>query len=429
MKNKVIAVIAIIAVVCVSWLVVITSSSSREEQIVELKKQIEANKEVKTYKNTLPLYKELIKLEPEKVEWYSGLADTYMEIEQYGEYKKMCEQMITLFPDNKIGYLRIIKFYAETGKDNLVIQTYNEAPEAIKADKEFLEIYKKSEWKYRFVSRAYNSIGICAGGTYVIESNGVYGYKSKDLSSEIEPKFTVARPFIEDYAAVKKDNEWYFIDRVGDRVLATKEKLEDLHSLSGGFSVAKIGGKYGYIDSSFKKYSFEYQDATSFYNGVAAVKKNGKWGLINSNFEAITSFEYDDVVRDDANVCSRKGRIFMLKGKSYHMINVEGKAVTKDTFEDARLFYSDYTAVKKGGKWGFIDDAGKTAIEFKYDEAASFASGIATVKRGDQWGCVDKNGKVILEFDYQDARITADNGVVVLKVGKAYRFVKFIKFD
>ena len=429
MKNKIIAVIAIIAVVCIAWVVVLTSSTSQKDRVAELKQQIEANIEVKTYKNTLPIYEELISLDPENIEWYVGLADAYIEIEQYGEYKKMCEQIASLFPDNKIGYLRLIKYYAEVGKDRNVIQTYNAAPEAVKADQEFVAVYQNSEWKYKFVSKGYSSIGTCTGDTYVIEYNGVYGYKGKDISGEIEPQFTMARPFIEDYAAVYKNEEWYFIDGAGDRVLATKEELEDLYSLSEGFAVAKIGGKYGYIDSEFTHYSFEYEDATSFYNGVAAVKKNGKWGLINRNFEAVTSFDYDDVVRDDGNICSRKGVVFLLKGQSYNMIGLDGKQIISDTFEDAHLFYSDYAAVKKGGKWGFIDRDGNTVIDFQYDDASSFASGIAAVKQGEQWGCIDINGKVLLDTDYGHTMITSDNGVVVLKVGELYRFVQFIKFD
>ena len=119
----------------------------------------------------------------------------------------------------------------------------------------------------------------------------------------------------------------------------------------------------------------------------------------------------------------------MLKGQSYHMIDMDGKKITNDTFDGAQLFYSDYAAVKKGDKWGFIDRDGKTVIEFKFEEASSFASGIAAVKRGEQWGCIDKNGKVILDSDYGHAMITSDNGVVVLKVGELYRFVQFIKFD
>lgn len=429
MKNKVIAVIIIIAVVCIAWVAVLSTTSSQKNRVEELVQQIEANIEVKTYKNTIPMYEELIELEPENINWYIGLADAYLKIEQYGNYKKQCEQVVSLFPNDKIGHLRLIKYYAEVGKDSYVIQTYNAAPDSVKADKEFLSVYQQSEWKYRFVSKGYSSIGTCTGDTYVIEYNGVFGYKSKNVSGEIEPEFTVARPFIEDYAAVNKDDEWYFIDGAGDRVLATKEKIEDLYSLSEGYAVAKMNGKYGYIDSAFKQYSFEYEDATSFYNGVAAVKKDGKWGLINRDFKAITSFEYDDVVRDDANICSRKGVIFMLKDKAYHMIDMDGKKITNDTFDGAQLFYSDYAAVKKGDKWGFIDRDGKTVIDFKFEEASSFASGIAAVKQGEQWGCIDKKGKVILESDYGYAMVTSDNGVVVLKVGELYRFVQFIKFD
>lgn len=429
MRNKIIAVIAIVIVVCIAWMVELNTSNSRQNHVEELVQQINANIEVKTYKNTLPMYEELIKLEPDNIDWYIGLADAYLEVDQYGNYKKQCELMATLFPENKIGHLRLIKYYAEVGKDNYVIQTYNNAPDSVKSDDEFQAVYQESEWKYRFVSKGYSSIGTCTGDTYVIEYNGVYGYKSKDISGEITPKFDVARPFIEDYAAVNKDGEWYFIDGSGDRVLATKKRLDDLYSISEGFAVAKIDGNYGYIDPTFNQYSFEYEDATSFYNGVAAVKKDGKWGLINRRFESIAPFEYDDVVRDDANICSRKGVIFLKKNQSYYMIGMDGKKIINDKFDGAHLFYSDYAAVKKGDKWGFIDRDGKTVIDFKFDDASSYASGIAAVKQGDQWGCIDKSGKVLLDSDYGHAMITSDNGVVVLKIGELYRFVQFLKFD
>lgn len=115
MKNKVIAVIAIIAVVCIAWVVVLSTSSSQGNRVEELVQQIEANIEVKTHKNTIPMYEELIELEPENINWYIGLADAYLEIEQYGNYKKQCEQVVSLFPNDKIGHLRLIKYYAEVG--------------------------------------------------------------------------------------------------------------------------------------------------------------------------------------------------------------------------------------------------------------------------------------------------------------------------
>lgn len=399
------------------------------KRINELVQQINANIEVKTYKNTLVMYEELIELEPNNVKWYVGLADAYRMLGQSSKYKKMCKEIVEVFPNEKTGYLMLIKLYAANGKDRYVISTYNSAPTVVQNDEDFLSIYQESEWVYRYRDSRYNSISDCSKGCYVFERNGLYGYKKNNFTSTISAKFTVARPFIEDYAAVYKDNEWYFIDTAGYRVLATKEKLEDLYSLSQGYAVAKINGKYGYIDSSFNKYTFELEDATSFYNGVAAVKKNGKWALIDNKFTLLTSFVYEDVVRDDANICSREGVVFLRLADEYHMLNTKGKEITSQVFADANLFYSEYAAVKQNGKWGFIDKSGNTVIDFIYEDASSFASGIAAVKQNGKWGCVIPSGKVVLPFEYDDASVTSDNGVVVVKVKDKYRFLQFRKFD
>ena len=145
---------------------------------------------------------------------------------------------------------------------------------------------------YVYKDKACNSIGPCTSGIYVTEINGLYGYKWKTMSGTIEPAFEQAKPFIDSYAAVYKDDEWYFIDSAGDRVLATKDKIEELYSFSQGLAVARIDGKYGFVDKNFSKYMFEYEDATNFYYGVAALKKDGKWALINSSFEWLTGFEF-----------------------------------------------------------------------------------------------------------------------------------------
>lgn len=429
MRNKIVAVLIIVVVVCVAWIGVLKTDTSETGRVEELVQQINANIEVKTYKNTLALYEELIKLEPKNINWYVDLANTYVLMEQYGNYKKMCEQIVGEFPNDKTGYLMLMKYYEAAGENSDVVTTYYTIPEEIKADSEIAELYKKYEWQYNYLASAYNSISVCTGGTYVIEYNGLYGYKNKDVSSEIEPVFEVARPFIDSYAAVYKDDEWYFIDGAGDRVLATKQKLQDLYSISEGVAVAKINGKYGFVDTHFNQYAFEYDDVTSFYNGVAAVKKNGKWALMNNKFELISSFEYDDVIRDDANICSRKGVIFLKKNGVYHMIDIQGQEITSEVFNDACMFYSEYAAVKKGDKWGFIDRTGNAVIDFTFDEASSFASGIAAVKKGSKWGCINLSGEIILDYEYEHAMITADNGVVVLKIGELYRFIKFTKFN
>lgn len=402
-------------------------SKETKARINELTQQIDANIEVKTYKNTIVLYEELIELEPDNIDWHVGLADAYRMIGQSSRYKNMCEDIIDLFPEDKSGYVMLIRYYADKGYDKRVISTFNEAPSSIQANKEFLDVYEESEWAYRLRGSRQDFIGLYGNGLYVYMRDGLFGYKKSDLYSSISAQFEIARPFIEKHAAVYKDKEWYFIDTAGYKVLATKEKIEDLYSFSEGYAVAKMNGKYGYIDSDFNKYHFDYEDATSFYSGVAAVKQDGKWALIDKDFQLITSFMYDDVIRDEANVCSREGVIFLHINGAYHMINATGQEITTSTFSDANLFYSEYAAVKRDGKWGFVNTKGKIVIGFKYEDASSFASDVAAVKKNGKWGCITKDEKIAIPFEYEDALITFDNGVVVVKIKNYYKFAQFVK--
>lgn len=436
---KALCIVLTLCLICICFAACSESSSERGDskkdaelktktRVNELVQQIEENNALQTYKNTLVLYDELIKLEPDNIDWYVGRAQAYAFLGKSSRYKQLSEDIITRFPEDATGYIMLIKYYATKGRDKKVITTYNEAPDNIQNDQEFLSIYQQSEWTYRLRGSRCESLGAFYNDRAVFSRKELYGYKKSSLYSSLAAKFTEARPFIEDYAAVLKDDEWYFIDKDGYRVLATYEKFEDLYSLSEGYAVAKTNGKYGYIDSTFKKYLFEYDDATSFYRGVAAVKKDNKWALIDKNFKLITDFIYDDVVRDEANVCSREGVIFLRINGAYHMVGVDGKNITYKTFSNANVFYSQYASVESNGKWGFIDTKGNVVIDFAYENASSFASDMAAVKQNGKWGCVTLDGTVVLPFEYDDVFVASNDGVVAVKIKNRYKFAQFIKF-
>lgn len=393
-----------------------------------IQKKIEANNAVRTYINNVSLYNELIELEPTNIEWYKGLGNTYSILGQQSKCKSLARKIIKLFPDDKTGYLMLIKYYSDRKNDMRVISTYNAAPSNVQNDAEFLGYYKNSEWAYKIRGVRREYIGSHYGGNYVFSSKGLYGYIRENLYNTLPAKYNIARPFIEDYAAVNVNNEWFFIDKDGYRVLATNEVIEDLYSMSEGFAAAKMNGHYGYVDSNFKKHSFVYEDATSFYNGVAAVKSNGKWGLIDTEFNVITNFIYDDVVRDDANICSRYDCVIFCSQGKYLLVNFSGKQVGVEVFDNACPFYSEYAAVQNGGKWGFINNRGHVVIDFIYDDASSCAAGIAAVKKGDMWGCVNLLGEIVVPFMYEDAMSTSSIGTVAVKQDDKYRCIQFLKF-
>lgn len=428
MKNKWIAILLILAVIIVAWTSVIYTQRSKEEKIKNISSQIQANTEVGAYKSTISLYKEIISLDGSNIDWYKKYAQSYYNIGKYKGYEDICNMIIKKFPNQKDGYQMLLKYFSETSKHAKVISTYKDIPDSLKNDSELKKIYKLSEWQYSLLSWSYDYADMFSGGYSVIGSNGVFGYADVSTNEAIAPKFEIARPFIGDKAAVYKDKEWYFIDTDGDKVLATKDKIEDLYSFSEGYAAAKIGGKCGYVDKNFNKYYFDFEQTTNFYNGVAAVKKNGKWAIIDNGFKKITDFIYDDIVIDNANLCSRKKVIFAKANGKYHMLNNKGQNITNETFEDARLFYDNLAAVKNNGKWGFVNREGKLVIKYKYDDAKSFNYSIASVKLNDEWGYINDKDEVVVDYGFEDAFPIGPSGITVIKSGKRYHFIQFIKY-
>lgn len=112
------------------------------------------------------------------------------------------------------------------------------------------------------------------------------------------------------------------------------------------------------------------------------------------------------------------------------MIDAEGKKITDEAFEDARLFAdTTYAAVKKNGKWGYIDNSGKWFIKPTYDEARSFSNGFAAVKIGDKWGFINSDKELCIECQFDDAKEFSDNGSVFVKEGEEWQFLMLYSYN
>lgn len=408
---------------------VVVLTKKDKARVEEVSKQIDENKALSTYINNVELYKELMELDPQNIDWYLGLADTYKSLNDPYKYKRACQRVATNFPDDVRGHLMLIEYYAARENEKYVLRTYRNVPDTIKSDANILSIYEKYEWYHRMRGGRCDEIVGYGGNSFVRYNGESYGYLNDSLYSGLSYQYTLARPFIEDKAAVYKNNEWYFIDKSGYRVLASYEKIDDLYSFSEGYAVASIDGTYGFVDDKFEKHNFEYEDATSLFNEVAAVKKNGKWALVDKEFNPITNFEFDDVIRDEANVCSRFKGIWLKSNGLYYLYDTTGTLVSENGYEDASLFYSSCAVAKKDGKWGVVDRQGEVFLDFVYSNASSCASDMVAVEIDGKWGCIDLEGNTVLEFVYDYAVIPANNGVVAVKTGDVYRFVKFYKYE
>lgn len=429
MKNKASVIAIILAVVVLAWGLTFYKEQKKAERLIEIKQEIQANEELGVYKKVINLYEELITIDKKNIKWYNQLADAYYNIEEYGNFQKSCEVIISKFPNDISGYLKLAQFYQKDNSHDKIIELYKRLPQNLKEDKDFNEIYKKSQYQFNYLARAYDEILQFGSDYAAVKTQNLYGYVDKSTSEAVKVKFHIARPYIEDKAAVYDGEQWYFIDKDGDKILATKEKVEDLFSFSEGYAVAKIGGKYGFVDANFKKVHMEYDYATNFLNGIAAVKMDDKWAIINNKFKKITDYAYDDVLFDEFNICSRSGVIFAEKDGKYQMLNLTGKNITKDDYESARVFSSkEPTAVKKDGKWGFVDIKGKKIIDYKYEDAGPFNLGLAPVRIDGKWGFINLKNELVISNDFDGAEPFNSTGVTSVKIGNIYRFIQLIKY-
>lgn len=117
------------------------------------------------------------------------------------------------------------------------------------------------------------------------------------------------------------------------------------HHLSNNRKIAKLNGKWGYVNKRMKTViPFEFDEVKTFKGKVAWVRKNNKWGLINKRGKMRTAFIYDRF--EDFT----DGLALIKRDNKYGYINIKGKEIVIPQYTSAKSF-------KNGG--------GKVSIEKK----------------------------------------------------------------
>ena len=289
----------------------------------------------------------------------------------------------------------------------------------------FKEMYMASAYRFRKLSGKYSDVKSFVGNYAAVKVENLWGFIDENGTFVLDAVFEDADSMISQKAAVKKDGEYYFIDIDGDRVLASLESFEKIYSFYGGLAVAKKNGKYGYIDQKMVPGKMEWDFATNFDDGTAALKQGDKWAIVDSAGKFLSGYVFDDIKINEQLVCCTNGVLFAKKEGKYMMSNSKGVAVTSQQYDAACLFEdSGPAAVKSGNQWGFVDNQGNVMIEPRYEEARSFNIGLAPVKVDGLWGYINSDGTVVIEPEYEDTRPFAGNRTAAVKKDGMWRFIQ-----
>lgn len=426
MKRKHI-IILLVLFVGLMWLSTLTGSKDEKaEYIANLKTTAEANEKVGLYKPNEKIYFELISYEND-IKWYKKLKEVYNQLGKTSKYEDMCEEIFLNFPDDEENTLELIRIYDEDERSSQIMKLYNESlSDKFKNHDEIKKIYYKYACEAEFVTSYFQGWENSWSEYMLVKEDEKYRFLYSNGTYTFDKVFDYADYFFEDYAAVKDEHEWMFIDKEGDKYINCSQEYEEVHSYCEGYAVVKKNGKYGYIDMQGNEYDIKYAQASTMYNGVAAVKDGESWYLINSSLEKINDKKYEDIILNSVDVCSRSGIIFAKKDGKYIMLDLKGEQISNVTFEDAKLFTSDgLAAVKNNGKWGFVDKTGKKIIDYQYEDADSFSCGFAPVKVEGKYEYISTDGVIRTDCKFEYATQLNGVGYGVVQDEEGYQVITF----
>ena len=162
--------------------------------------------------------------------------------------------------------------------------------------------------------------------------------------------------------------------------------------------------KYGFLDAQGQLViPVKFDDARSFgANGLAAVLIGDRWGFVNTNGEIAIKPSFDDVPYSPESVFDSFGLAQVKQGKSWILIDAQGKQVGSAKGESISTFNQDGLAVigqssfARGRRAGVINTKGEYVFEPQFDDFKGYKNGYAQVSLGGKWGFIDAHGKIVV---------------------------------
>ena len=216
-------------------------------------------------------------------------------------------------------------------------------------------------------------------------------------------------------------------------------KFENSRGFSENFAVVKQNGKWGYLNVKGElAIPAIYFDARDFHEGKAAVKTENGWGYINKDNKMVIPDKFFDARDFSEGLAAVKSSIETDKSNndgyegeywghyneldSWQFIKEDGTLAFRGCFRDVSTFHDGVACVFKEKCWEFINKNGETNYKTKYDNyyPVHYSDGLIPNiggDFGDEWGYSDLSGKWIIKPQYRSVTEFCDGIAVVEEFG------------
>jgi len=132
------------------------------------------------------------------------------------------------------------------------------------------------------------------------DSTYKFGYINSKGKFIISPKYDFARPFINQYAVVKRRGYWGVISTNSKTVIPFL--YETIQPIPGDKFIVSKQGQYGIVNSKHKRIlRINKPPLVYLFDDLFAIYKNKKWGVINLKGEQILPHHYDGFAKGTNN--------------------------------------------------------------------------------------------------------------------------------
>ena len=429
MNKKWLISLAIIVLYAASWYSIGNNQKEivyeYERHLAEARKKADLKISVDAYANyiaALDLY--------DTIEIRCELAEYYKKNNMLDDLVRWSDQIIEAYRDKAEGYEYLAYCFAANNNYRDLFDILDTADLRGVSSEYLTSLSKEYMYKYKiYIMSDYENIGTYSSGLFRVQNkNGLWGYMDAYGDIAIRCVYTYAGDFSYiGYACVSKDNEYYLINKSGQKKFADvlRREINACGLLSNDIMPVKFGDKYSFTDKDFNILFGEYEYAGSFNNGVAPVKTGGYWHIINEKGKYVSDQTYTNIFIDDKGIGFRNQRGYAKNENGYFLINTQGQKVGNKVFEDVTLFKENSpTAVKENGKWGYINAEGEYVINNQYEEARPFSNGLAAVKTNGLWGYITQDNELVIDAQFDEALDFTDQGTAAIKENGQWKLIE-----
>lgn len=288
---------------------------------------------------------------------------------------------------------------------------------------------------------------VSADALFPIQEAGKWGLIDAKGKVVVPPRYEQVEEMASGLAGFRENVKWGFLDSAGKTAIpptlqahyvppfcgdallfaledgkvralsrtGSSKTIPDVDRLLGcgeGMTVARKGGKYGFLTGDGFVIEPRFTNALPFADG-AAPAQDGAWGLVARDGKWLVPPKFARLGTPGEGLIpfEEKGLWGFIDKKGTVVIPARFPSVSR--FGDGRAAFTVLTA-DKVPRHGFLDRSGNVVIPANYNAVSDFEDGLAMVYDGKAYGYIDPTGRVVVPFELTYAR-QFHNGLALVR--------------